>query len=365
VLATFDRHVDTDAPQDPGHSVRVGTDKGKLLQAASGRRIRARMGCGRVPLNEERKQALTRVCEIQGPPIQDVAIGAGTRAGSRPVERDSRLAKNLGKPIEVVLARRPADEPRPRHPGDAYELSHARLFWVRCHDLEVLALSEREEGVPRATAGMDAPNCGSDASVLLDKCDTAIEVVTVEDDVIQHGDAFVAARDRTGQKSRPDILHRNQAAESHHCMESLEDWLGGRDSNPDNVVQRADQPRRCAVIRIVSGRSRRAFRPPPSTSMRCCSTCLIVSHPARPLAAGLSGSRLAAPKCRYGVCCRPTQRFEQDQRTEHESAEYPLDFADLVSRRRPSIYRGDKPVQHVEHNTSVALHNTFVVSCLR
>jgi hypothetical protein len=36
--------------------------------------------------------------------------------------------------------------------------------------------------------------------------------------VIQHGDAFVAARDRTGQKSRPDVLHRNQAAESHHCM---------------------------------------------------------------------------------------------------------------------------------------------------
>jgi len=131
VLATFDRHVDTDAPQDPGHSVRVGTDKGKLLQAASGRRIRARVGCGRVPLNEERKQALTRVCEIQGPPIQDAAIGAGTRAGSRPVERDSRLAKNLGKPIEVV---------------------------------------------------------------------------TAEDDVIQHGDAFVAARDRTGQKSRPDVL---------------------------------------------------------------------------------------------------------------------------------------------------------------
>jgi hypothetical protein len=218
-------------------SVRVRTDEGKLLQAASWRRIRARMVCGRVPLNEERKQALTRVCEIQGPPIQDAAIGAGTRAGSRPVERDSRLAKNLGKPIEVVLTRRPADEPRHRHAGDAYELSHARRFWVRCHDLEVLALSEREEGVPRATAGMDAPNCGSDASVLLDTCDTAIEVVTAEDDVIQHGDAFVAARDRTGQKSRPDVLHRNQAAESHHCMESLEDWLGGRDSNPETLVQ--------------------------------------------------------------------------------------------------------------------------------
>jgi hypothetical protein len=88
----------------------------------------------------------------------------------------------------------------------------ARLFWVRCHDLEVLALSEREEGVPRATAGMDAPNCGSDASVLLDKCGTAIEVVTAEDDVVQHGDAFAVARVGTGQKSRPDVLHRNQAA---------------------------------------------------------------------------------------------------------------------------------------------------------
>jgi len=143
-------------------------------------------------------------------------------------------------------------------------------------------------------------------------------------------------------------------------------WLGGRDSNPDNVVQRADQPRRCAVIRIVSGRSsRRAFRPPPSISMRFCSTCLIVSHPARPLAAGLSGSRSAVPNCRYAVCCRRTQRFEQDQRSEHESAEHPLDFADSVSRRRPSIYCSGEPVQHADHNTSVALHNTFVVSCLR
>jgi len=143
-------------------------------------------------------------------------------------------------------------------------------------------------------------------------------------------------------------------------------WLGGRDSNPETLVQRADQPRRCAVIRIVSGRSsRRAFRPPPSISMRFCSTCLFVSHPARPLAAGLSGSRLAAPNCRYAVRCRPTQRFEQDQRSEHESADHPLDFADSVSRRRPSIDCSGKPVQHVDHNTSVALHNTFVVSCLR
>jgi hypothetical protein len=90
-----------------------------------------------------------------------------------------------------------------------------------------------------------------------------------------------------------------------------------------------------------------------------------VSHPAQPLAAGLSGSRLAAPNCRYAVCRRPTQRFEQDQRSEHESADHPLDFADSVSRRRPSIDCSGKPVQYVDHNTSVALHNTFVVSCLR
>jgi hypothetical protein len=83
------------------------------------------------------------------------------------------------------------------------------------------------------------------------------------------------------------------------------------------------------------------------------------------MAAGLSGSWLAAPNCRYAVCRRPTQRFEHDQRSEHESADHPLDFADSVSRRRPSIYCSGKPVQHAEHNTSVALHNTFVISCLR
>jgi hypothetical protein len=41
---------------------------------------------------------------------------------------------------------------------------------------------------------------------------------------------------------------------------------------------------------------------------------------------------------------RPTQRFEQDQRSEHEGADHPLDFADSVSRRRPSIYCSGQPV---------------------
>ena len=56
-------------------------------------------------------------------------------------------------------------------------------------------------------------------------------------------------------------------------------WLGGRDSNPDNVVQRADHGLRCASIRVVSGGScERPLRPLPSLSLRSRAACLIESH---------------------------------------------------------------------------------------
>jgi hypothetical protein len=59
-------------------------------------------------------------------------------------------------------------------------------------------------------------------------------------------------------------------------------WLGGRDSNPDTVVQRAVPGLRYASLRAFPGRSNReSFRPLRSVSVRSRAACLIVSH-ARP-----------------------------------------------------------------------------------
>ncbi len=62
-----------------------------------------------------------------------------------------------------------------------------------------------------------------------------------------------------------------------------EGWLGGRDSNPDNVVQRAGDGLLSVPVRAVSGRSSRSrCRRLRSASLCSCVACLIVSQPARP-----------------------------------------------------------------------------------
>ena len=68
--------------------------------------------------------------------------------------------------------------------------------------------------------------------------------------------------------------------------ETRRKWLGGRDSNPDNVVQRAVDGVWSAPVRAVSGRfSRSHFRRLRSVSPCSCAACLIVSQPTRPSAA--------------------------------------------------------------------------------
>src|SRR5207253_4196593 len=59
----------------------------------------------------------------------------------------------------------------------------------------------------------------------------------------------------------------------------LESWLGGRDSNPDNVVQRTEDGVSCAPLRAFLQRSsRQHLRQLPSVSLRSCAACLIVSQ---------------------------------------------------------------------------------------
>jgi len=60
-------------------------------------------------------------------------------------------------------------------------------------------------------------------------------------------------------------------------------WLGGRDSNPDNVVQRAGDGLLPVPVRAVSGRfSRSHSRRLRSASLCSCAACLIVSQPPEP-----------------------------------------------------------------------------------
>jgi Phage integrase family len=65
--------------------------------------------------------------------------------------------------------------------------------------------------------------------------------------------------------------------------QDLEIWLGGRDSNPDNVVQRAVDGVSPALVRAFSRRfSRQHLRPLSSVCVRSRAACLIVSHPSAP-----------------------------------------------------------------------------------
>jgi hypothetical protein len=60
-------------------------------------------------------------------------------------------------------------------------------------------------------------------------------------------------------------------------------WLGGRDSNPDNVVQRTVDGLPSALVRAFSGRfSPSLLRRLPFVSLRSCAMCLTVSHPRPP-----------------------------------------------------------------------------------
>lgn len=128
----------------------------------------------------------------------------------------------------------------------------------------------------------------------------------------------------------------------------LQDWLGGRDSNPDNVVQRAAHRLRCASIPVVLGHvSLRPLCAPPSISMRFCASCLIVSH--------TRSDHSLPPYAPFGW------PHSVDRAQEHR----PARIRKQVSRRRPSTYSSGRPVQHFNCNTCVALNNTCVVCSLQ
>jgi hypothetical protein len=88
----------------------------------------------------------------------------------------------------------------------------------------------------------------------------------------------ITSRGRDG-----DISSRKRRVTNKVEPLASETWLGGRDSNPDNVVQRASDGLWSASVGAVLGRSSRS----PSRRRRCvslcsCPACLTVSHPTLP-----------------------------------------------------------------------------------
>ena len=82
---------------------------------------------------------------------------------------------------------------------------------------------------------------------------------------------------RSAQEAKPTRQRANGCERS---------WLGGRDSNPDTVVQRAVHRFRSASIRFVAfGFSPSTSAPFRSVSLCSCAVCLSVSRPHRPSAA--------------------------------------------------------------------------------
>ncbi len=85
---------------------------------------------------------------------------------------------------------------------------------------------------------------------------------------------------RQTSRERKSSVVGGEAAQPTLARRASEGWLGGRDSNPDNVVQRAVHSCRFASIRASSrGFSRQHFGRRRWGPVRSSAACLIVSPP--------------------------------------------------------------------------------------
>ena len=93
----------------------------------------------------------------------------------------------------------------------------------------------------------------------------------------------VSVKSSVDEESEDEIDRVRETSPKYGKDLDLEIWLGGRDSNPDNVVQRAVDGVWSAPVRAVSGRFPRShLRRLRSASLCSRAACLIVSHPTLP-----------------------------------------------------------------------------------
>jgi hypothetical protein len=137
------------------------------------------------PFDKEGEQTVSIILEIESFPLQEFAVRTLTRAGSRTIKRNARLAQPHREFLEITWVRGLTDQMRR---GQLLEMSDlllsewldAVLFRIGRNNFQIAALAERKQSVTRATARMNTANGGADAGTLLDEIYTTIEIVTAE-----------------------------------------------------------------------------------------------------------------------------------------------------------------------------------------
>src|ERR1700687_1208505 len=190
-VASLDGEVETDVFESRGEFVRFGAHDFEIRQAAALWSIFCGMDGVSAPFDEEREETVAVVGEIDGFPVEDVAIGALTGAVVGTLEGDLIFAEQLGGGSDVRGVDGPADEARLGHSEDLREVNDLPLRRIRGDDFQIAALAQREERVASAAAGMNASECGAHARIFFNEVDAAIEIVAADNDVIEQSGHLV------------------------------------------------------------------------------------------------------------------------------------------------------------------------------
>src|ERR1700721_2513088 len=143
------------------------------------------MGGVSPPFNEKGEKAVAVIGKVDRFPIEDVAVRALSGAVRRAGEFHFVFAKLLGEGGGGGGRDSPADEARIGHRADLRKVNDFRLRGIGRNDFQIAALTEREERVARATAGMDSTDGGQRATSVVNKFDAFIEVAASENNVIE------------------------------------------------------------------------------------------------------------------------------------------------------------------------------------
>src|SRR5579862_6676743 len=110
------------------------------------------------PFDEERERLDALQAEVVGyferPPPERLSIRAEARTVARSKDRRVSFASGRGKRSGVGRRGRPGNQSRLDERAEIPASVEGRLQRVGGDDLEILPSAEREEGVPRAGAGM-------------------------------------------------------------------------------------------------------------------------------------------------------------------------------------------------------------------
>jgi hypothetical protein len=100
----------------------------------------------------------------------------------------------------------------PLFSGESFD---AVLLRIGRNDLEIVALSERNQTIACAAAGVDSAQRGSDTRAFLDKGNAAIEVAAPEKDMIKQSREFIRRPGEGWRKNRTSGYGKKESARNH------------------------------------------------------------------------------------------------------------------------------------------------------